>query len=312
MQSSLDIVIVNWNSGTQLKVCLNSIVEGRGQGFQLSRVIIIDNNSTDRSVEDLGQVELPIVLIRNKANLGFGAACNQGLKRCRAGYVLFLNPDTVLFGDTLSNAITYMDKEKRQKVGICGIQLIDSKGRVAKTCARFPTPKMFFIKSAGFDKLFGKRFQSHVMHSWDHRQTNVVDHVIGAFYLVRRVVFDEIDGFDERFFVYLEDLDFSVRAYQAGWKTVYLATVQAFHRGGGTSEQAKAERLYYSLKSRILYGKKHFAKLPAVLLMLTVLCFEPLIRIAYWIWTGSPKKSKETLKGYRMLWEDVISLFRKP
>jgi len=140
------------------------------------------------------------------------------------------------------------------------------------------------------------------MAEWPHDITRDVDHVIGAFFLVRRSLFESLGRFDERFFVYLEDLDFSYRARQAGWRSVYLANAQAFHAGGGTSHQVKARRLFYSLRSRLLYAAKHFSKSGAALVFLATLLLEPLSRSAWALMRRSLPSLKETWQGYGMLW----------
>jgi N-acetylglucosaminyl-diphospho-decaprenol L-rhamnosyltransferase len=134
---------------------------------------------------------------------------------------------------------------------------------------------------------------------------------MGAFFLVRRSLFEELRGFDERFFVYFEEVDFALRAHKAGWRTHYLAEAQAYHRGGGTSEQAKAARLFYSLRSRSLYGFKHFGRIPAISLMLATLFIEPLSRTVYALTKRSGKEVIETIRGYLMLWRDSPNWFRR-
>jgi len=141
------------------------------------------------------------------------------------------------------------------------------------------------------------------MSEWAHDSTQKVDHVMGAFFLVRREVFEKLRGFDERFFVYLEDLDFSYRAKQAGWDSAYLADVQAFHYGGGTSNQVKARRLFYSLRSQLLYAFKHFHWLGALWVLLVMLVVEPVTRIFFAVIRRSWSSVKETLAGYAMLWK---------
>jgi len=143
------------------------------------------------------------------------------------------------------------------------------------------------------------------MAEWDHGQTRYVDHVIGAFYLVRRETFNALGGFDERFFVYLEDLDFSLRARQAGWFSVYLVDARAFHAGGGTSRQVKASRLFYSLRSRLLYAFKHFNALAATAVLIATLVMEPLSRSALALARRSRPALNETWAAYGMLWRWV-------
>ena len=305
VKESLDIIIVNWNSGNQLRVCLESIEATRRYGFRLSRIVVVDNASTDGSAYGLDDLDLPLIVICNEQNRGFAAACNQGAKVSEVDYLLFLNPDTRLFEDSLIKPLTFMEQPDNQNIGIAGIQLVDENGRVARTCSRFPVPGMFVSKMLGLDRLFPQYFPSHFMSEWDHGKTCQVDHVMGAFFLIRRQLFESLGGFDEHFFVYLEDLDLSWRAYKTGWKAVYLADAQAYHKGGGTSEQVRATRLFYSLSSRIKYGYKHFGWLSATLLMAGTLLFEPFPRLALAIWKRSPAEAKETLNGFMRLWGNI-------
>jgi len=307
MNATLDLIIVNWNSGRQLHDCLKSIIAANRDSFELSRVVVVDNASSDGSVEALECISFPLTVIHNSENRGFAAACNQGVKASTADYLLFLNPDTRLFADSLVKPIQFMQNAENAKVGICGIQLVDEQGCVSPTCTRFPTPILFFYEMLGLTYLFPKMFPSYFMHQWEHTSSRELDHVIGAFYLVRCPVFESLGGFDEDFFVYLEDLDFSYRAHQAGRSSYYLAEAQAFHKGGGTSEQVKATRLFYSLRSRIVYGYKHFSWWSATGLMLGTLLFEPWVRIAFAITKHSFVQVQDTVQGYALLWRTLLS-----
>ena len=110
------------------------------------------------------------------------------------------------------------------------------------------------------------------------------------------------EGFDQRFFVYFEEVDLSYRALQSGWVSFYLADVEAFHKGGGSSDQVKAVRLFYSMRSRILYVSKHFSVSAAVGLTLGTMIIEPVVRLASLAGRGSVQGVRDTLKGYAMLW----------
>ena len=298
---SLDIIIVNWNAGQQLRDCLESIVSARRDGFSLGQVVVVDNASSDGSLEGLDSLPLPLDIIRNPINRGFGAACNQGAALCDGDYLLFLNPDIRLFPDSLTRTIQVMERAENQDIGICGIQMVDETGQVARSCARFPDTVMFFVKMTGFDRLFPLVFRSHFMFEWDHLDSRKVDQVMGAFFLVRRKMFGELGGFDEQFFVYFEEVDFSFRARQAGWGSYYLADAQAYHKGGGTSEQVKATRLFYSLRSRILYGYKHFGVISATALLCGTLLLEPLARLAQAVGYRSTTRAVETVKAFGLL-----------
>lgn len=300
----LDIVLVNWNSGRQLLDAVLSIVNHHA-GL-VGKVVVVDNNSTDGSLAVLKQ-QLPVApfclqFVENSVNEGFGAACNRGARRCDGEYLLFLNPDAKLFVGSLAAPLAYIQKSENRDVGICGVQLVDEQQEVARSCARFPSAAAFVAEAVGLSKFRGLRSLGHHMSEWRHTTTRQVDHVIGAFYLIRRSLFDALSGFDERFFVYLEDLDLSLRAHRAGWRCVYYTGAQAFHAGGGTSRQVKATRLFYSLRSRLLYGFKHFSPPQAWTVLGVTLLLEPVPRFLLSLLRGSLGDARDTLRGYVMLW----------
>jgi len=299
--NSLGIVIVNWNSGFQLRECLNSILLCNKDGYELSQVVAVDNNSSDGSADGWEFEGLPILVIKNDKNKGFGAACNQGALHCDADYLLFLNPDTKLFSNSLSSALTFMDRKENSNIGVCGIQLVDEKGIISRHCTRFPTLLHFVSKILGLNQILPSVFPTHVMNEWPHASNRDVDHVIGAYYLIRRHIFNEIHGFDERFFMYLEDLDMSLRVKQHGWRIFYLAETQAFHRGGGTSRAVIATRLYYSLISRIRYTHKHFSYLGCFIHDCLTFLVEPWTRLVFALIKGPRSKIWEIVQAYKML-----------
>lgn len=307
MRKFLSIVIVNWNSGNQLKDCLSSI---KAQDYQQLNVIVVDNASSDKSLIEIETLGIPVSVIRNPSNLGFASACNQGARITSSPYLLFLNPDTRLFADSISRPLEFMEDDANQKVGICGIQLIDNQGEVARSCARFPSSVNFCIQAIGLNKLpWFQRFSLHMV-DWDHARSKKVDHVIGAYFLVRRSLYDQLKGFDQRFFVYLEDLDFSRRANMLGYDSIYLADIQAFHAGGGTSKQVKAKRLFYALRSRLLYAFKHFSVPAASMVLLLTLFVEPFSRIVFSLFFGERKDFIHTLQGYGLLIKNLPELMR--
>ena len=307
MNPDLDIVIVNWNAGAQLRECAASIAGASRAGFTLKRVVVVDNGSRDDSLSGLETLGLPLTILVNASNRGFGAASNQGAAGSTSSYLLFLNPDTRLATEALSVAVAALEDPAHASFGLCGIQLVDAEGRVHRSCTRHPQPSHFIAKMTGLDRIAPGLFPSHVMSSWDHAEDRQVDHVMGAFLLVRTGVFTELSGFDERFFVYLEDLDLSLRAKRAGWSTIYLAGARAYHRSGGVSEQARASRLYYSLHSRMLYGHKHFSRPVAWALDAGTLLLEPVVRIAGLVLTGRLGELGETAVAYARLWRSVLT-----
>jgi N-acetylglucosaminyl-diphospho-decaprenol L-rhamnosyltransferase len=133
---------------------------------------------------------------------------------------------------------------------------------------------------------------------------------MGAFFLIRRSLFEELDGFDEQFFVYLEDVDLSLRAHRAGWRSFYLADAKAYHKRGGTSERVKPLRLFYSFRSRILYAYKHFGPASATSLTLATLFLEPRTRSLWSLLRLAFRELSETLQAYSLLWREMPQLIR--
>ncbi|TAJ77006.1 MAG: glycosyltransferase family 2 protein [Gallionellaceae bacterium] len=269
MKPNLNIIIVNWNAGTQLAEAFGSIVQYH-HGLVAS-VIIVDNASTDDSlaqVEALQNLPFQLQIIRNPVNRGFGAACNQGAAQVTSEYLIFLNPDMKLFEDSLSKPIYFMQQPSNSDVGICGIRLVDEEGNASTSAARFPTLKVMAGQTLGLSKLIPGVFPAHLLTSDDLKESGIVDQVIGAFFLIRKSIFDRCGGFDERFFVYFEEVDLSLRAKQLGYASYFMSEVAAFHKGGGCSDRVKAARLFYSLRSRILYAQKHYSTIEFVALVL--------------------------------------------
>lgn len=271
----------------------------------MESVVVVDNGSKDASLDGIERFNLPLRLVRNEENKGFAAACNQGAAQSTSEFILFLNPDTQLFEGSLSRPMDFMVDPKNADVGVCGIQLLNETDEISRHCARFPTLASYCVEALGLSR-FGpfKKMGVH-MRDWGHDETRSVDHVIGAFYLIRRRIFEQLGGFDERFFVYLEDLDLSYRARLSGWGSIYLVGATAFHKGGGTSEQVKAHRLFYSLRSRVLYAFKHFPRLKAWAVFLLTILVEPLSRFLWAILRRSAQEISDTAKGYSMLWADL-------
>jgi hypothetical protein len=307
----LDIILVNWNSGSRLTEAITSIAQHHDN--LVSSVIIVDNASTDASltyVEALTYLPFPLHIIRNLANRGFGAACNQGAKLAGSEYLLFLNPDTRLFQYSLSVPLDFMRRQENEDVGIVGIQLVDEQNHITRSCARFPSMGIFLSQALGLNRLPGLHHLAQVMSDWKHNSTCKVDQIMGAFFLMRHSLFGSLGGFDERFFVYFEEVDLSLRARQAGWRSVYLADAKAFHAGGGASRQVKAIRLFYSLRSRLLYGFKHYTSFRAWMLVGVTLLVEPLTRVVFSLMSGGMAEVRNTLKGYGMLLMDFPGILR--
>lgn len=302
----IDVVIVNWNAGAQLRACIDSLL-AFGAGT-IATIIVVDNGSTDNSLDLIAGT--PVTIDRTGENLGFGRACNRGAAQGSADYILFLNPDAAVFAGTLPEVVRLMAPPSAHEIGVCSVRLVDGSGLTARECARFPSWLAMIGQPLG---LAGKLrwFPSVTMRDFDHLSDREVDHVLGAFYLVRRNLFAELNGFDEGFFVYYEDLDLSLRVRQAGFKIKYIANVSAYHKGGGTSENVKAHRLFYVWRSRIRYAFKHYRPWQVWLFIAATLFVEPVLRIVRALVSRSPAEIGHTLRGAGMLWRDLPAILAR-
>jgi GT2 family glycosyltransferase len=304
---TLDVIIVNWNAGRQLLDCLKSFKSVVNDKITLSGINVVDNASTDGSLEllDGDLADLPLKIIRNNKNRGFAAACNQGAWGSRANFLLFLNPDTRLSTGCLERPVSFFTAIGSEEVGIVGVQLVNGSGNIARNCARRPRAAAMIGQSLGFDRIFPAHFPPHFLQEWNHDTTRIVDQVMGAFMMIRRPLFETLSGFDERFFVYFEDLDLALRARALGWTSVYLATAQAFHRGRGTTDAAKAKRLFYVTRSRILFSFKHFSRPAAIAVATSTIVLEPLARVWGALTRGSVTELPDIARGFAELWAEL-------
>ncbi len=308
MLPTLDIVIVNWNAGALLGDCVASIPTALIQGVALNRLIVVDNASRDGSVDRLPDRGLPLTVLRNTENRGFAAACNQGAAGSQADHLLFLNPDTRLGPDSLAPTLRFLEDPDNARIGVLGIRLVGEDGAVQRSCARQPTPTRLIAQSIGLDQALPSLFPPHFMTEWDHADTRAVDQVMGAFLMIRRPLFERIGGFDERYFVYYDDVDLCLSARRAGWGVVHFAQAQAWHKGCGTTDGIRDVRLFYSLRSRLLFVGKRFGLLETFLVGVFTVLVEPLVRVIHGLLRGRSADAAAAWRGARMLWSDLPTI----
>jgi len=300
VQASVHIIIVNWRAGKFLMNCLRSIEASRGD-YSLAAVTVVDNDSSDGSLVGIESLELPLRVIRGEGNVGFARGCNLGARGVAADYNLFLNPDMVLSPDTLQRSLETFRDEENGRVGILGVKLLDEHGQTSRTCSRFPTPCIMVNRSLGLSSLWPRVFKSQYLLEWDHGMSRDVDQVMGAYFMVRNRAFEELNGFDERFFMYFEEVDFCFRANRRGWRTRYFAEASALHHGRVSSNQIKALRLFYSLRSRLLYFQKNATRAGYWVVLLFTCFVEPVFRFISTVMKRDAAATKETIEAFRLL-----------
>jgi len=251
--ADVSIVIVNYNSGEFLEQCLGSLQRRSGK----YEITVVDNGSTDLSVEFLKQPRADEVLLhQNQKNLGFSRAANQGASLTNGKYVLFLNPDCLVLPGTIQVLAQFL--ETNSECGLCGGLVLDFFGREQAGCRRHdPTPGSIIGK--GLTSLFPNLlFPTFDLTFQPLPQNPVpVDAVSGSFMMVRRDVHKSVKGFDEAFFLHFEDLDYCRRVRESGFKVFFLPDAPVFHYQGasaGTQEHTiykhkRAGMLRYLLRS---------------------------------------------------------------
>ncbi len=237
----LSIIIVSYNTKELLKECIQSIEDTlQSHSFE---VIVVDNGSTDGSVEEIKNFSRSEILLRktkikiieNKGNLGFSRANNKGIEQSSGRYILFLNSDTVVYKNTIDSMIEFMDHNKEIGAATCRVELPN--GKLDDACHRgFPTPWNSLNHFSGVSKIFSrsKIFAGYSLGYMDLSRPHEIDALCGAFMIVRREAGEQISWWDEDYFWYGEDLDFCYRLKKKGWKIYYTPEVSILHYKGAS------------------------------------------------------------------------------
>lgn len=225
----ISCIIVNWNLKYLPRLCIEAIRRCKCD-FPFE-IIVVDNNSDDESLDYLKQMhgKGEIKLVHAGANLGYGKANNLGARHAKGDYLLILNPDVSVDSDALQNMADYMDSHK--EIGVLGPQLYFFNGQIQDSCRRFMRPFDLLIKRTFLSKfkLLNKRVKRYVMADFDRKEAREVDFLVGACFMVRKSVFEKVGGFDERFFLFMEDTDLCRRIWESGHKIVYFPMARALH-----------------------------------------------------------------------------------
>jgi len=252
----VSVVIVSFNSRDYLRSCLRSILN-HTQSVEYE-VVVVDNASADGSSEMVAAEFPQVTLLRRADNAGFAAANNEGIRAARGEAVLLLNPDA----EFTSNVLPPMDRYLRAHpgVGVLGPKLLDGDGSLQFSCRRFPgLATALFNRYSLATKLFPKNPFStrYLMTDFDHDSIAEVDWVSGACMMLPRQAVDRIGLLDERYFVYIEDVDLCQRAHRAGYKVVYFPEVAVLHHIARSSSTLPIRSIIERHRSMWHYYKKY-------------------------------------------------------
>ena len=260
--SAVDVIIVNWNDADDLVTALDSILalpEVKADP-SFANIVVSDNASTDDSLARVRQMYgARVVVIENGSNLGFAAGVNRAVERTTAPYIFLLNPDATAKAGALRHLVDFM--ELHPQCALAGPKIYEADGSVAESCGEFDSWIGAFLRSSAWGELapFRRFANGAALRRWDYSDARQVDLVIGAALMVRRSVFEALGGFDERFFMYHEEVDFARRVYEIGYETWFVPNAEATHTGQGSSGGRGVEA--YKQRSRRKYWVKHHGRL---------------------------------------------------
>lgn len=296
----LSIIIVSWNSKSDLQRCLGSLALSPSRAAY--ETIIVDNNSSDGSVEYLRQEHPDVRVIANDTNRGFAPANNQAFAGARGRYLVLLNPDTLVHKGAMDALVEFMDSHPG--AGAAGPLLRNEDGTRQLTGVRLPTNWNILVEALFLDRLFaGTRFFGRHKEAYaDETGFREVEYVQGSCMIVRNAIVNDLGGLDERYFMYFEEVDWCKRIRDAGWKVYVCPDAVITHFANAGVGHYDERRLIHYHRSLILFYRKHYSASSLTGLRI-VLTLRSLIRIGVWVPTGIVrpelrKASLSSIKGY--------------
>ena len=292
----LSICIVNWNSGSVLRDCLQLVYEDeRSAGWEL---FVVDNASTDASPAMIRDEFPQARLLQSGENLGFSRANNLALREAAGDFMLLLNPDTLPPPGSLGRLVDFM--RARPGIGIAGPRLVRPDGRLELSCGRSPTP----LREIGRKLLLHTVFPFFRFAVWDYRTTRSVGWVTGACLMIRREAAAQTGDLDPHIFMCMEDVDWCMRAHQSGWDVVYFPASEVVHIGGHSIRANFTEMLVVSQQSLYYLFYKHFGPFHLHILRLFTVV-EMVLRSVLWgvmgAWPARRREGRQRLRAYALI-----------
>jgi N-acetylglucosaminyl-diphospho-decaprenol L-rhamnosyltransferase len=258
VECNVDAIVVNWNGRDQTPAAVDSLLnlpEAQADP-SLLHVTIADNGSSDGSVDAFRErYGERVTILENGSNLGFGAGVNRAIAATGAPFIFLLNPDAYVHAGAIAALLAFMQAHPR--CAIAGPKIYESDGRVAESCGEFDTWTGAFLRSSAWGEwpFLRKYANGALLRAWRYDTERRVDLVIGAAMLIRRSAIEDAGAFDERFFMYHEEVDLAKRVAEAGYETWFVPQAAATHSGQGSTGGRGVER--WKTRSRRMYWIKH-------------------------------------------------------
>lgn len=283
MTASVDIVVVTYNSAAYIKACLASIADSEYDGTL--RTIVVDNASTDATLEAARTSEADTHIIANQRNTGFAAACNQGIDATSGDLVLLLNPDARLEPTTLATLVAYLDEHPR--VAIVGPRLLQEDGSLQRDISAtglFPSFRQALFEYTHLGRALPTSpwIRDYFLTDFDRVSNRTVAMVQGACFLFRRAILDEIGGLDTGYFLYFEETDFCKNAADRGWEIHYVGDAAAVHLGSHSLPGGRPSAHHF-ISSLYRFHRKHYGAATAMLLWLILMPYHGVRLIRLWV-----------------------------
>lgn len=266
---NISIIVVTWNNKNIISACLDSLFEADNAANL--EIIVADNDSTDGTADFIREKYPQVELICNSQNLGFAKANNLGIRRATGELICLINSDVAVPADCVSKMVSYM--QNNPAIGMLGPRMLLKNGTIGQSCMRFPTIWNQFCRALGLDTLFpkSKLFGGFLMTDFRYDRIEEVDILTGWFWMVRREALNQVGLLDERYFFYGEDMDWSKRFHDAGWRVVFYPEAEAYHNCAASSSKAPT-RFYVEMnRANSQYFQIHHGRLA---------------RVGYWAVTG--------------------------
>lgn len=254
----LSIIIVNYNTGALTGACIESCL--RLALPPQTEIIVVDNNSSDNSVSFLRSDFPEVTVVDNSTNDGLAAGVNQALAVAKGEYYLLLNPDIIALPDSIPNLLKFM--KEHHDVGVAGGQLLSPNGKIQYSCFRFYrfSTIMYRRTFLGKTKQGQAEINRFLMKDFDHQSVRDVDWLMGSCLLLRSQAVKDVGGMDPRFFLYFEDVDWSRRFWQAGWRVTYVPSARFSHFHQRASRRGSILLTNWATREHIRSAFKYFAK----------------------------------------------------
>jgi GT2 family glycosyltransferase len=307
MDPKVSIIIVNFNVKDLIDSCINSIQTYCNE--ELYEIIVVDNNSSDGSVELIKTIYPKVKVIECKENNGFAKANNIGFEHSVGEYILLLNPDTEFVEDSLTPILSLM--QENLQYGAIGCKLLNTDKTLQPSCFDFPSNLNFFTDHTGLSKFFPSL--SSLKRKIDYNIMHEVDFVRGAFLMTRKSIINEHGFLDNQYFMYAEETDYCFKLQKFGHKVIYSPTTRVIHHQGQSSKQVNVKMFIERYKSLFKFFNKNKSGFNVHLFKLNCFVIFSIGIIFYKIIgpfnndEASKKYYKDKIAGIKGVIKDVVS-----